>query len=385
MNKSPLGVLLVAGKLTHQENYCREFLKDSRCHLVALTDEKDLTPERVQLNQELAAELDIPYLPDLDEALTRDDIHLVSVCAEPERRGRILVKCAQAGKHLYIDKPMTPYLSTADAVVAAVEEMGVRSQMFSSIHQPWAQRARGMVESGELGELIALHADCLFAKGPGGTAKLGRPRRSRFPPQRFTFVDSKAELYAIGVYALGLVCWLSQRAVKTVYGCTANYFFEAHQRNDVEDFGFLALTLEGGLTATITGGRVGWSSHPAGGTNQIYLVGAKGSLLIDAYRPRLEVYDSAPPWTPPAINPRDPMGFWGSTQREVDTRPKQTFAPLINRLPAKSDESHFIDCIVEGRESEMNARQAAHLTEVLLAGYQSAATGEVVSLPLPRS
>ena len=54
-------------------------------------------------------------------------------------------------------------------------------------------------------------------------------------------------------------------------------------------------------------------------------------------------------------------------------------------MPSKSDPSHFIDCVVEGRESDMNAHRAAHLTEALLAGYESAATGKVVELPLPRA
>jgi predicted dehydrogenase len=152
----------------------------------------------------------------------------------------------------------------------------------------------------------------------------------------------------------------------------------------VEDFGFLMMTMEDGLTATVTGGRIGWSHHPAAGTNQICLMGTAGAVLIDAYRPRLEIYDSAPPWTAPPVNPRDPMGFWRSTQAEVNTQPKRVFVPLEDSSGAKSDESHFLDCIIEGRESEMNARQAAVLTEILLAGYQSASSGNVVSLPLRR-
>jgi myo-inositol 2-dehydrogenase/D-chiro-inositol 1-dehydrogenase len=383
LKSAPLGILLVAGKLTHQENYCQQFRKDPRCQLIAVTDEPDISPERRYWNRALATELEIPYLPDLDEALARDDVQITSVCAEPERRGRILVKCARAGKHLYIDKPMTPYLATANEVVNLVNEMGVRSQMFSFIHQPWVQRARQIVEAGVIGQLVALHADCVFAKGPAGSAQLGRHRQSQFPPPQYTFVDSKAELYAMGVYALGLVQWLTQRAVITVFGHTANYFFEAHQRNGVEDFGFLSLTIEEGITATITGGRMGWSSHGGAGVNQVYLIGSEGTLLIDAYRPRLEVYDAGPPWTAPKIHPLDPMGFWRSTQQAVNTQPKRVFTPFSQPTPAKSDESHFIDCIIEERESEMNARQAAKLTEILVAGYKSAATGTVVSIPLP--
>ncbi len=384
MSSHQFGVLLISGRLTHQENYALNLRADPRCTLVGLTDEKDVPPERAQLNKQFAEDLDIPYWPDLDEALARDDVHVVSICADPERRGRIAALCADAGKHIYVDKPMTPYLSHADAVVAAVERTGVRSQMFSSNHQPWVAQALQVVESGELGELTAIHVDNLFAKGPNGTAALGAPRQAIYPPVISNFVDAKAELYAIGVYALGFVCMISGRAVETVFGSTANYFFEAHQRRNMEDFGFLSLTLEGGATATITGGRVGWSSHPAGGANQIHLIGTKGSLFLSANRPTLEIYNADPPWTPPEIHPRDPMGFWRTTQEEVRGQSKRTLAPLSNALDSRTDASYFIDCIVEERESGMNARQASYLTEILLAGYKSASEGRVVNMPLAR-
>ena len=103
-------------------------------------------------------------------------------------------------------------------------------------------------------------------------------------------------------------------------------------------------------------------------------------MLIDAYAPRIEVYDTASPWTPPAVHSGDPMGFWSSTQAEVDTQPKRVYAPLPNAVSAKSDESHFVDCVLEGREAEVNAEKAAMLTKVLLAGYESAATGQVMRL-----
>jgi hypothetical protein len=49
-----------------------------------------------------------------------------------------------------------------------------------------------------------------------------------------------------------------------------------------------------------------------------------------------------------------------------------------------SDAAYFLDRLDAGRDSEMNVAEAALATEVLLAGYRSAATREVVSLPLPR-
>src|SRR5437773_346583 len=101
----PHGILLLAGSRTHQESYALAFRADPRCRLIAVADEADVPPEREALNRQLAGELGIPYIADLETALARDDVEIASVCVEHERRARVAIRCAQAGKHLYLDKP----------------------------------------------------------------------------------------------------------------------------------------------------------------------------------------------------------------------------------------------------------------------------------------
>ncbi len=342
-----------------------------------------MTKRRRELNERLARELDVPHVPDLDEALTMPGVDLVSICAEPERRGPIIVRCAEAGKHLYLDKSLTPRLAEADAIVAAARRSGVRSHMFSFITQPWARRAKEIMACGELGEVAAIHADFHFAKGRTGTAKLGTPRREQYPPDPTTFqrIEAKREMDNVAVYAVSLIRWLVGRDVRSVFCRTGNYFFGEHQRAGAEDFGAMLLTFEGGLSASISAGRIGWTSHPGAGTNRVIMVGSRRTVAVDAASPRVEVYTDETPWTPPPVNPADPMGFWTSTQQEVHTMPKLTWLPLA---AAASDAAYFIDCLDANRDSEMNAAAAAATTEVLLAGYESASTGQVVSLPLAR-
>jgi predicted dehydrogenase len=376
------GILLVSGGRTHQEDYAAAFAADGRCRIVAVSDEADIDPRRRALNEQLARALGVPHESDLDRALARPDVHVVSVCAPPERRGRIAVRCAEAGKHLYLDKPLAPSLADADAVVDAVRRTGVRSHMFSFITQHWAREAKRILEGGRLGELLGIHADVFFAKGRAGTATPGPPRREEYPPRRHQLAEAKRELDNVGVYPVSLVRWLTGRRFATVLGITANYFFAEHQKHDVEDFGSLACTLEDGVPVTIAAGRCGWTSHPAGGVNRLVLVGSERTLLVDANRPRLEVCTDEPPWQPPAIHPADPMSFWTSTPQEVRARPKRAWVPVAP--PGESDAGYFIDCLDAGRESEMSIAEAALATEVLLAGYCSAATGKVAALPLPR-
>ena len=131
MKNGKYGVLVLGGRRTHQESYARCFAEDERCELIAASDELDAPPEYVKLNRQLAEDLGVPYIPDLDEALARDDIDIVSSCVQNERRGRVNVKCAESGKHLYLDKPLAMSVEDAQAIAAAVEKAGVCNQMFS--------------------------------------------------------------------------------------------------------------------------------------------------------------------------------------------------------------------------------------------------------------
>lgn len=384
-HKPPYGVLLVAGDFTHQPQYAAALAADKRCRLVGLTDEADVTPRRRKLNKQLANRLGIPVLGDLKQALARDDVHIVSICAEPRRRGSIIVQAAQAGKHLYLDKPLAGSLDDADRIVAACRDAHLVSQMWSLVRSPVATRCRELVSSGRLGELVAVHCDLTFAKGPAGTARLGTPRTETAFPEVYELADSKREMTNVGVYPLVMLLWLTGRGVRRVRATTGNYFFREHQSNDMEDFGQMLLEMDGGLTATIAAGRTGWRSHPAGGLNRACLIGTKDAASVDADRPRVAVWADVDGWSPPARDPDDPMGMWGGAPKDPQFVPRQKRAWIAPPHAGPTDVGYFLDCIENGRESDVSATLAAQATEVLLAAYQSAASGRSVDLPLPRS
>ncbi|MEO1999009.1 MAG: Gfo/Idh/MocA family oxidoreductase [Planctomycetaceae bacterium] len=374
-----LGLLLLGGAQTHQENYARAFAADPRCRLIGLADEADVPLRRRALNLQLAAELGIPVFDDLDTALRRDDVQLVSVCVEPERRGRVAARCARAGKHVYIDKPLATTQQAAEQLQRAVDESGVCSQMFSLVRTAVARRAQARLQSGELGRLVGLHCELLFAKGHGGTADLAHIRREEAAAQRFTFIDSKRELFCVGLYPLVLFQWFTGERIQSVYASTSNYFFAEHQRNQVEDFSCLVLQMSGGIQATIMVGRSGWKSHPSGGLHQVHLVGTERSETLCAHEPRLEIACDAPDWSLPDLpHPEDPMGFWSSTQRAGGIGEKQNWYPVVSESP--SDAAHFLDCITANQDSDVSVAVGARALEVILAAYRSAADHNTVIL-----
>ncbi|MDA0281982.1 MAG: Gfo/Idh/MocA family oxidoreductase [Planctomycetota bacterium] len=376
------GLLLITGNQTHQENYARAFAADERCQLIGLADEAGIPQRRRELNRELADELGIPYLSDLSAAIGRDDVNVVSICAEPERRLPLTLACVEAGKHIYLDKDPAPTVDGAWQVANAIQNNGLLAQAFSMVRLPACQQAKQIVDSGELGELVGLHSDVTFAKGIPGTADLSRPRQENPPASRFTFTDSKREFLCVGYYPLILFQWLTGQRFDSVDAVTSNYFFEAHQKNDVEDFASVLLRMDGGTEATITAGRCGWMSHRDFGVHDIRLVGTRGSITIDAQRPRLEVCSDTAPWTQPATgHPEDPMGFWSSTQKTGGIHPKQDWQS-VNAV-AKSDAAAFLDCLEQNQQSDVTAAMAAHTVDVVHATYRSAASRQ--SEPIAKS
>ena len=381
-DRGQYGVLLVTGGASHQENYGPGFQADPRCRIIGVADEAQADGRRKLLNRSLAEEMKVPLLPDLDASLRRRDVQIVSICTEHERQGRVAVRCAEAGKHLYIDKPIAGDLAEARKAASIVQQKRLRSQMFTTLNLPYAQRAMRIVRSGWLGEVRAIHCDLMFAKGHTGSAPLGKARKESYPPRRFLFPDAKREMFNIAVYSLALIRWLTgRREVRSVRAVTGNYFFNENVQRDFEDFGALAVRLDGGLTATIMCGRIGWMSHLSGGHNVVRLSGTRRNVAIDASQPRVEVASDRPPWQIPPRDPDDPMGFWRSTQQKAGIRPRpEWYVPEL--LPVRSDQSLFIDCVEQDREAECTIADGVAVLEVLMAAYKSAATGKVANLPL---
>ena len=379
-----LGVLLVGGMRSHQENHADVFKANPKCRLVASADEKDAPEWAVELNSRLAEVHGIPYIPDLDEALARDDVDIVSAVPQVERRGRIGARCIEAGKHVYFDKPLAGYVEDLDLIVNAAEASDVTTQMFCQNKAAWVQAAKQAVEDGTVGELKAVHIEGLFTKGRAGSIAPGVVRRKETErPERYTFIEGKHEMFDVTIYSMAMLRALTSRRIESVYCQTSNYFHAQHVEMGVEDFGAMALTLEGGLTATVIGGRFGWMSHPAN-PQRIVLTGTEGSLTFDGARPRIELYNDEPDFSMPPAHPLDPSAMWSSTQAELDIPPKRRWVSLDTVNTMAEDVADFVECVETGRTPDITAQVAAPITEAILGGYVSAARGGVVELPLPR-
>lgn len=90
---------------------------------------------------------------DFDQCLT-DDIDAIVVVTPTDVHAQYCIKAAQAGKHIFCEKPMTRTLDEADQVVETVEAAGVKMMVGQVLRFfPEYQTARQMVQEGQLGNV----------------------------------------------------------------------------------------------------------------------------------------------------------------------------------------------------------------------------------------
>jgi predicted dehydrogenase len=374
MTQPVYGVLLVSfSRHSHQRSFIPAFRHHPRLRLVAVADEPDIEPALRQLNIRWAEELGIPYIEGIDEGVRRTDVDIVSICHEIERRADIAVRAAGAGKHLWIDKFMGASLAECDAVVQAVRRAGVASIIPNYVYNDLVLQSRRALASGMIGDLLGLHADVMFSKGMPRPIPDDRRPSALVPPGRWKYPDIKRELLTVGAYAVGLIQCCLERIVE-VYGQAGAYFFPEHAGRAAEDFGILTMVDEKGRVATLSAGRIGVGTHPAGGPLEAYLTGTAGTAFIDGKRPRFDTFVRRrileADYTP---SPDDPMQ-WASGPPALST--------LLGADPNRLALEDFLQALDTGGQPRYTVREARDHMEILLGGYYAILQGAPVPLPL---
>jgi myo-inositol 2-dehydrogenase/D-chiro-inositol 1-dehydrogenase len=95
---------------------------------------------------------------DYHAILDRSDIEAVMICSSTDTHARIIEEAAQAGKHIFCEKPIALDLLSIDQALDAVARAGVKLQIgFNRRFDASYRRVRQAVEQGEVGSLQQLH------------------------------------------------------------------------------------------------------------------------------------------------------------------------------------------------------------------------------------
>ena len=103
--------------------------------------------------KQCAAECRIPKtMQDHREILEDPNVDAIFVCSSTDTHSQMICEGAEAGKHVFCEKPIDFDLDRIDKALAAVEQAGIKLQIgFNRRFDPNFKRARDYVAEGNLG------------------------------------------------------------------------------------------------------------------------------------------------------------------------------------------------------------------------------------------
>lgn len=109
--------------------------------------------------RECAERYGIPaFTQDYQAVLDRPEIQAVVICSSTDTHAQIIEEAAQAGKHIFCEKPIALDLRSIDRALDVVERAKVKLQIgFNRRFDANYRRVRQAVEQGEIGRLHLLH------------------------------------------------------------------------------------------------------------------------------------------------------------------------------------------------------------------------------------
>lgn len=290
--------------------------------------------------KEAAERFGVQWYTDVGEMLANEPLDVVSITTRTQQHAEPAIQCAQAGKHILLEKPMASTLEEADEIMKAVQEAGVKL-MVNSILRFDLRYANAFesIQRGDIGEPVTFSARRV--------GLLGRALES---------ANWNDLILGTGIHEIDLMIWYSNSRVKHVYAeaetrYTADY--------GLEDAVFSLLRFENGAIGCIENSWLLPSSSPRWIDSRMDVVGTKGSIHIDGYQgvevvtsDRFELSDVLS-W--PVIR-----GEVAGNLREVIT--------------------YFLRCILEDIEPAPGGAESREALAVALALKRSCATGQPVRL-----
>jgi UDP-N-acetyl-2-amino-2-deoxyglucuronate dehydrogenase len=116
----------------------------------------------------------VPITADVKQVLATPEVDAVYISVPVNRRARLAIEAARAGKHILLDAPVAGSLEDADALIDACRRSGVHLGVTLSAQLDAAlSAARDLVRAGMLGQVRAVHMN-VPGHGPEATADLAQ-------------------------------------------------------------------------------------------------------------------------------------------------------------------------------------------------------------------
>lgn len=313
----------------------------------------DVNPQNMH-DKILKFELDpIHTYTDYKDMLDNEKPDLVAICTESGKHAAIALDCIDAGCNLIIEKPIALSLKDADEIIKRSREKGVK---VCACHQNRfnrsIQKIRSAVKKGRFGRMFY------------GTAHIRWCRDWEYYSRaewRGTWEQDGGALMNQCIHNADLLRWMMGDEIDTVMGMTDRL---KHDYIETEDLGIALIRFKNGSYGILEGTT---DVYPRNLEETLYLFGEKGTVKAGGISVnRIEEWRFAD-------NLDDPE----AVKAQFHEDPPNVYG--FGHTPLYAD---VIEAIQDNREPYVTAEDGRRALELILAVYQSSATGQPVKLPM---
>ena len=325
---------------------------NNKLEFVAVCDVLPQAMEYLLSKHGLEGDTSIHRYTDYKEMVEQEKPTLVGIASESGIHAEIALYCIERGIHVIIEKPMAMSMTDADRIVEAAEKYNVK---VCACHQNRfnhaVQATRKALEEGRFGRLShgSIHVRWNRNKDYYDQA-----------PWRGTWAQDGGCMMNQCIHGVDLLRWMMGDEVVEVYAQTAQQF---HDYLECEDVGMAVVKFANGAIGTIEGTT---NVYPQNLEETLYLFGQNGTVKIGGTSTNnIDIWDFADQ------RPEDEgmAGMQEATSNIYGNGHTAVYADVIEAI--EQDRTPYID-----------AKAGRQALEMILAMYQSAATGMPVKLPL---
>jgi predicted dehydrogenase len=336
----PAGFALIGAGL-FGERHAQAYSRHPDVDFVAVCD---LNGERAR---EIAAKYSArSFTSDYRELLANPEIAAVSVATPDHLHRDIAVACAEAGKHLLVEKPLATTVDDAEAVVAAAERNGVRLMVdFHNRVNPPMVAAREAIRRGEIGTPAYVYARL--------------SNTTMIATEMLRWAGQSSALWFLASHMIDVVRWMLDDEVVKVYAVGREGILRG-MGVPTADFHVATLEFRRGAVAVFEHAWILPRTHATVKDLKLEILGSAGAINVDGSHNRtLEVYSDEKAAFPDLLAPPTGAHLTGFVLDSI---------------------AYFVDAVMRDAAVLATGADGLATTRIICAILDSAAAGHPVKL-----
>ena len=303
----------------------------------------DLSQDRLDHMKSLYPHL--KTVTDYKVVLGDDSIDAVAIATPPETHFALAMEALEAGKHIFVEKPLAISTSECDTMVVTAKAKGLTVMTgHTFVYTAAVNKIKEVIDSGELGDIYYISTT---------RVNLG------------IFQEKINVVWDLAPHDVSILNYVLDSSPEEVAAHGS-----WHIRPDVEDVAFLNFRYPGGVLAHV---HVSWLNPNKIRTTTV--VGSKKMLVYDdvSSLEKIRIYDKG-------VTKQPHYDTFGEFQ--LSYRFGDIFIPKLDDAePLKVATQHFVDCIRDGAKPRSSGEDGLKVVQVIEAANESLRnSGQMISL-----